>query len=149
MLRLLAGAQKLRGRSVRDLGTRAAQALHAHAERRGVAGHGWEPNDGLPTLWQHDAGHFFPGLSDRRATTLTFAERWPDAAGETRRRADAIASGVLDVFGRELHVGASPDWQVEPCSGVRAPAVHWSKIAFLDPHVAGDCKFTWEINRHQ
>ncbi|MCA1615397.1 MAG: heparinase II/III family protein [Acidobacteria bacterium] len=41
------------------------------------------------------------------------------------------------------------DWHLEPVSGKRAPLAHWSRIDYLDPAVAGDKKFTWELNRHQ
>ncbi|HYX41431.1 MAG TPA: heparinase II/III family protein, partial [Pyrinomonadaceae bacterium] len=65
-------------------------------------------------------------------------------------RADAIKAGKFDLLGqRALTFGAPIDWHLEPTSGVRAPLVHWSKIDYLDPRVAGDKKFTWELNRHQ
>jgi hypothetical protein len=37
----------------------------------------------------------------------------------------------------------------EPTTGKRTPLLHWSQIDFLNPDVAGDKKFTWELNRHQ
>jgi hypothetical protein len=58
--------------------------------------------------------------------------------------------GKFDLLGaRDLDFGTPVDWHLEPTSGVRAPLAHWSEIDFLDPRVAGDKKFTWELNRHQ
>lgn len=170
MLRVLAAAQKLRGRSLDELRVRGMQTLHAHAESLGLSARAREPDDvalrrmldparlplerldgnGLKQHFQErGARQFFPGVADRPAMAAQLAARWPDDARDAIASADRIVAGHLDVFGREIFVGERPDWMLDPRSRIRAPARHWSRIAFLDPGVAGDCKHTWEISRHQ
>lgn len=96
------------------------------------------------------SGHFLPGLVDPHATANAFQKRCPDGAAATIAAAErALSPGHVEVCGRRLSIGARPDWTVDPVSGRRAPRIHWSRIQFLDPDVAGDCKFTWELNRQQ
>jgi hypothetical protein len=95
------------------------------------------------------AGDFLPALIDPELTAREFERRYPHAALSTIRAAERIAIGQIDLGDHLVSIGPRPDWTLEPLSGKRAPAVHWSRIAFLDPRVAGDCKLTWELNRHQ
>lgn len=88
-----------------------------------------------------------PGVADALA-------QLDDPAGESLRRlqekADAICDGRFSLLGWDsLEFGHPIDWHVEPMAGRRSDAVHWSRIRYLDPAVAGDKKITWELNRHQ
>jgi hypothetical protein len=170
MARLLAHVQKLQGRSLDELRVRGVQAMRAHLERLRTADGAREPDDArllrlvdgrslggrrltatalLEHFRERAPGRFFAGLTDRAATTAAFRRRWPEPASSTIQSADRIVKGILDVFGHEIAIGAHPDWALEPLSGRRTALVHWSRIAYLDPRVSGDCKVTWEINRHQ
>ena len=58
-------------------------------------------------------------------------------------------AGRFDLLGfSDLSFGDPIDWHLEPTSGKRTGAAHWSAIDYLDPSVAGDKKVTWELNRH-
>jgi hypothetical protein len=64
--------------------------------------------------------------------------------------ADRACRGTFDLLGyRDLHFGDPIDWSLDPVSGRRAPAVHWSRIDPLDGQTVGDSKVIWELNRHQ
>src|SRR5262249_206166 len=65
-------------------------------------------------------------------------------------RAQRILEGRFDLLGfSDLSFGSPVDWRFEPLARVYAPLVHWSRINFLDPHVAGDKNIACEFNRHQ
>ncbi|MBN2412660.1 alginate lyase family protein [candidate division KSB1 bacterium] len=50
-------------------------------------------------------------------------------------------------FNKSYSLGQSPDWFVNPVTGVRARSdVHWCEIKDFDPQV-GDIKFIWEPSR--
>jgi len=169
MVSLIAHAQKLKGRSFDELRTRGTQAVRARIEAAGLSEAAREPSDrhlfrlfdrkrfGAPltreALYLHFSTRtscpFFPGVADRQATVAEIERRFPNAADRVAKVADRIADGELDVLGRRVFYRDSPDWTLEPSSGCRAPAVHWSRIRYLDPRVAGDCKVTWELSRHQ
>ncbi|MEP7343777.1 MAG: alginate lyase family protein [Gemmatimonadaceae bacterium] len=159
---------KLRGRSRAELVERGGQWLAMSAERLGVRG-AREPQpeeiardldpsafDGVATLeaWfeRHRAGtatSFFAGLDDRVATVAALRDLVPNAEGELLARTERMLSGEFDLLGfRGLRYPLPIDWHRDPISGVRAPLDHWSRIAYLDPSVAGDHKRVWEINRH-
>jgi hypothetical protein len=73
-----------------------------------------------------------------------------EAVRATVERADRIGAGRFDLLGRrDLSFGMPIDWQCDPVRGARSPLVHWSRIKYLDPEVAGDHKLIWELNRHQ
>ncbi len=96
------------------------------------------------------APKFFSGLADREATTSEFKRRWPGAARPIVDKANRIIAGRFDLLGlRDLNFGDPIDWSLEPVSGKRAPAVHWSRVNYLDANVTGDKKIVWELNRHQ
>jgi hypothetical protein len=107
----------------------------------------------------------------RDAVARTIRARFPDAAADAVRRADAIADGRLDLLGyRDLRFTpvASPgagqsalddsgvvraassaiDWHRDPVHDRVAPALFWSEVPYLDP-ACGDHKIIWELNRHQ
>lgn len=145
--------------------------LHAQAERRGWSSRArLLTDDELLANFDHDTAsrqsgrvedlldHFrtrgaprvFAGLADARGTVALLKSRASASAFErTVERATRIRAGRFDLLGlRDLDFGAPPDWHLEPVAGVRAPEEHWSRIAYLDPRVAGDKKITWELNRH-
>jgi hypothetical protein len=159
---------KLRGRSRAELAERSAQWLVASAERWGVRktrelrpeelerGLDASAFGGAATLdaWfeQHRAGSatpFFAGLADRTATVAALRNLQPNAEQELLARTGRMLTGEFDLLGyRGLRYPLPIDWHLDPISGVRAPLEHWSRIAYLDPAVAGDHKAIWEINRH-
>jgi len=162
--------KKLRGRSLDEFRVRGEQMLHAQAERRG-----WSRQARLPTddellasldpnlthartcddLLTHfrsrTAPRFFAGADNPQQTLRCIKRRGgtPASTDETIERAHRIRCGKFDLLGlRDLNFGSTPDWHLEPVANLRVPATHWSRIAYLDPRVAGDKKITWELNRH-
>jgi len=160
MLRALG---KLRGRSLAELRERAGQALAIRAER-------WdfqdfeEPDDTKLRQWLGGRDlegwrtHFatrteprlFASFDVPQATAQAIREMDPAYAKRVVARADAALGGRFDFLGyRDLAFGSTIDWHLDPVSRVRAPSVHWSKIDYLNPRVAGDHKVIWELNRQQ
>jgi hypothetical protein len=163
--------RKLRGRSAAELRVRGVQALHTQAERVGLAAQRRVPTDqaffrllnrahlktappSAVNLLAHFRTRTTPvfcaAFTDADATRAILRRRFGAESESLLARAQAIKAGKFDLLGqRGLDFGTPVDWQLEPMSGARAPLVHWSEIDFLDPRVAGDKKFTWELNRHQ
>jgi hypothetical protein len=76
-------------------------------------------------------------------------QRFPAESSALIAEAEKILAGRFDLLGLEdLSFGNPPDWHLEPLSGKRAPLIHWSRIDYLDPQIAGDKKITWELSRH-
>lgn len=162
---------KLRKRSFDELRVRFTQAAQARFEQLGLSRQirlptdtefsrvfdcGGRPDraDGAELLRQFrddalELGKFIPGLSRPLVTAGLARSRCPRASHDTIEVAEGIAFGSIPLGGRVASVGTRPEWSLEPVSGKRTPATHWSRIPYLDPRVAGDCKFTWELNRHQ
>ena len=87
----------------------------------------------------------------RDAVTRTIHGRFPDAAADAVRRADALVQGRFDLLGyRDLRFQPPPgdgvdsghdpiDWHRDPVHGRVAPALFWSEVPYLDP-ACGDHK---------
>ena len=95
------------------------------------------------------------GLAAPRAPAGACGPAWFDTApagldaARYARAADRVLSGTYDVFAlKDLGLGFPPPWDVDPRTGVRAPAVFGKRIDYRDPRVCGDVKYLWEINRH-
>lgn len=164
--------QKLRGRSREELRVRAVQALNAYGERRGWAEQARVPGDAaffklldpgssgdahasaerlLTRFRGRESPRFFAAFDDPVSSAAELRRRFGGAAEERAvSRAGRIVAGRFDLLGvRDLSFGDPIDWQLEPVAQKRAPSVHWSRVDFLNPAVAGDKKITWELNRHQ
>jgi len=90
------------------------------------------------------------GLADPAACAAWCHAQDPERVRERVRQADRIMAGEIPLLGLGwLQVGSPPDWTRDPISGLRAPALPWSRIDFLDPASVGDSKAVWELNRHQ
>jgi len=93
---------------------------------------------------------FFAAFGQPEEVVATLRSRWPDLEGRVLERAERIRQGQFDLLGRSrLDFGTPVDWHRDPMSGLRTGLAHWSRIDHLDPHVAGEYKLTWELNRHQ
>ena len=69
--------------------------------------------------------------------------------GPYREAADRVLAGRYDVFAmRDAQLGFPPDWNADPKTGTRAPAVFGKRIDYRDEGVCGDIKYLWEPNRH-
>ncbi len=94
--------------------------------------------------------HFFPALSQRTAVVQLMQTRFAAESACLIARADRVLAHRFDIFEHEgLSFGEPVNWRLEPISGKETPLAHWSTIDFLNPVVAGDKKFTWELNRCQ
>src|SRR5262249_40437584 len=77
------------------------------------------------------------------------ALRFPDERLSIVRKADRAVRGRFDVFGNtSIDFGSPTNWRLEPAAGKQTGLVHWSRIDYLNPSIAGDKKITWELNRH-
>jgi hypothetical protein len=74
------------------------------------------------------------------------------AAGEADallREADYLCAGHVTLFaGRSFDVGAQPEWNRDPATGVLGPAIFSGDIDVADRALVGDIKHLWELNRH-
>jgi Heparinase II/III-like protein/Heparinase II/III N-terminus len=149
-----------------EISVRVAQQVAILSERSGWSRHVSLPTDeellGLLTaqftstsdLIEHlrtrTEPRFFVSFNKKEETLSEFRRRWPDAEREIVNAADRISEGTFSMLGlRELNLGKSIDWHLEPTSGKRTPLIHWSQLNYLDANIAGDKKITWEFNRHQ
>jgi hypothetical protein len=87
------------------------------------------------------------------AFTAEIRDKFPGAAADSCRRAEAITAGQFDLLGYAglqwpTTATGDLDWHVDAVSGRRAPITWWSRVPYLDP-ASGDHKVTWELNRHQ
>jgi hypothetical protein len=152
-------------RSPRELATRLAQHAHivrervtlalpsARSDERAIRLRAWDgPKAALVEHFRtRPRPRFFAGLDDRNEAVAMLRSRWPEDADAAIAAADRVLAGEFDLLGyRGLRFGSPPDWHLDPLRQVRAPAEqHWSRIAYLDPEIAGDHKVVWELNRHQ
>ena len=162
----LAKLKKLKGRSAAELRVRGRQFFCAWADARGLGVQAWPMSEErlgrllvapataralLPQFSARQSPAFFAAFADLTTTCAELSRRFGGAAiSALIERAERIKRGRFDLLGvRDLDFGVLVDWHLDPTSGVRAPRAHWSLIDFLDPHVVGDKKFIWELNRHQ
>jgi uncharacterized heparinase superfamily protein len=92
---------------------------------------------------------FFPSLACRSEVSTLIKQRFAGERQALLERAERAISGRFDLLGfGDLSFGHPIDWHLDPTTRKRTPLVHWSKINYLDPEVAGDKKVIWELNRH-
>ncbi|MDC8757617.1 heparinase II/III family protein [Janthinobacterium fluminis] len=85
-----------------------------------------------------------PSLAGAGAPSLTEAE-----AAACVADAAAIRAGRVTLFAeRAFEVGAEPQWNRDPLSGILGPAGFSGAIAITDRQLVGDIKHVWELNRH-
>jgi hypothetical protein len=64
--------------------------------------------------------------------------------------AERIADGKVDVFAlKGYDLGSPPRWNRDPKTGIEAPLEFGPLLDYRDGALVGDCKYLWEINRHQ
>jgi hypothetical protein len=163
--------EKLKHTSIAELRVRGAQAFAMWRERnqganlkpqtdadlfklfsgeQNQSGASWSADSFRRHFQTRTLPRFFPPFSAKLATLGEFQTRWPQAESDIISRAERIIDGRFDLLGlTDVCFGNPIDWHLEPRSGVRSPLIHWSRLDFLDPNVAGDKKVTWELNRHQ
>ncbi len=115
---------------------------------RGGPEEGWSPQ-GLLERFRGRTDRFFAGTDDLDATVAVLRRLDPDEETRVCATADRILAGQLTVFGTEQDLGGVPDWTLEPQTGIRYPARHWSRIDYLRPEIGGEYKVAWEIARQQ
>jgi hypothetical protein len=64
-------------------------------------------------------------------------------------QADAVARHRLRVFGLELDLGRTIDWNRDHVHGISTPLGFAQAIDYRDYRAVGDAKIVWEPNRHQ
>ncbi len=162
--------RKFKGRSFDELRERAAQAISAELERRGLLGASGQMSDAAlqsrldhsvtgvytdaKTLRAHftarSTPRFFAGVRSGDAAEVLRSEEWTTARALLLAAADRVLEGRYDLLGHAgLNYGSPIDWHLDPVSGKRGPDSHWSRIPYLDAARVGDHKVIWEINRHQ
>ena len=153
---------KLRGRGLDELRVRGFQALRSVAERNcnwltalpddrtfaKLAGSRTESL--LDSFRSRDDLRFFISAKRKKETVDELLVRWPEAGKEIVETAGALVAGHFDLLGfRQLSFGDPIDWHLEPVSGRRSPATHWSRIDEFEAGRIGDQKITRELSRHQ
>ncbi|HEX8423222.1 MAG TPA: alginate lyase family protein, partial [Pyrinomonadaceae bacterium] len=165
--------QKLRGRSLTELGVRGGQAAACLLERAGLSndarvpagaafsrlldaeqrgGAGLAPEALLERFRARPSHPFFAAFNAPATETRALLDRRFGAPARESliERAERIVANRFDLLGLNgLDFGNPVDWHLEPVAGKRTPLAHWSRINYLDASVAGDKKITWELNRQQ
>jgi len=160
---------KLRGRSLDELRVRGRQFLQTRAELHGISKLDRIPSDEqfrnllsleLPleefgeALLQHFVSrktpNFFGAFQEPETARQELRQRFAPNEAVVVQKSERIAAGHFDLLGlKDLDFGTPINWHLEPIAGTIAPAVHWSRIDYLDTNLTGDKKITWELNRLQ
>jgi hypothetical protein len=124
---------RLRCMPTAELGYRVQQAGLGLLERRGWIGAALAPAQSGP---RPPAAHGVPALDQGEAEAL-------------RAEADHVCAGRVSLFGnRHFDVGAEPEWNRDPDTGILAPSVFARDIDVAERALVGDIKHLWELNRH-
>ena len=95
-------------------------------------------------------GQFFFASKSVPAVLELIRQRLPQQAEHIVRQADKICRHQFDLLGYEdLEYGDPIDWHLDAVHLKRAPIKAFHQIRYLDFEEVGDCKVTWELNRHQ
>ena len=97
----------------------------------------------------HETPRLTTAFTQRAEVTRLMRERFPAETERLIAQADEVCAGRFTIFEQTFAFDTIPDWHREPRSGKRTLLAHWSKLDYLNPEVAGDKKFTWELSRHQ
>ena len=97
----------------------------------------------------HETPRLTPAFTQRAEIVRLMRERFPVETPRLIAQADDVCAGRFTIFEQTFAFDTIPDWHCEPRSGKRTPLLHWSQLDYLNPDVAGDKKFTWELSRHQ
>jgi len=77
-------------------------------------------------------------------------QRLPQQPEYIIREADKICRHQFDLLGyKGLEYGDPIDWRLDAVHRKQAPKKAFYKVRYLDFDEVGDCKITWELNRHQ
>src|SRR2546422_11604866 len=91
---------------------------------------------------------FFAGAVTTETPRL-ITERMPAARDGAIAAAEAVSQGRFDLLGyRGLFFGDPVDLHLDPISGRRAPAKHWSRLDPVDADRAGGTKLVVGLNPH-
>lgn len=160
---------RLRGRSAPEWRDRLLERLYITGERLGLLDDGELRDRDLrralaPALrsgpgrsaiqgaagWREVERPGIPGWEALPDTVARIRAEAGERVAEIVRTADEIVAGRFRLLGfPPIDLPDPIDWATDAVRGVRAPDRHWSRIAFLDPLVVGDHKWTWELSRHQ
>jgi Heparinase II/III-like protein/Heparinase II/III N-terminus len=95
-------------------------------------------------------GRFFVAPESVEPVLELLRQRLPQQAELIVRQADKICLHQFDLLGYEdLAYGDPINWHLDLVHGKQAPKKAFHKIHYLDFDQVGDCKITWELNRHQ
>jgi hypothetical protein len=95
-------------------------------------------------------GRFFFAHTSVNSVLELLRQRLPQQADLIVRQADKICRHQFDLLGYEnLEYGNPIDWHLDLVHGKQAPKKAFHKIRYLNFDAVGDCKVTWELNRHQ
>ena len=167
MANRFAQLEKLRGKSLREIRVRGTQELAKLNERilgtgtveltddallreiHPASRNGTGEGSAMLMLERIRSAPLFRSLTHRDEASAIIKQRFQDDRLALLGRAERAIRGRFDLLGfSDLSFGDPIDWRFDPTTGKRTPLVHWSRIDYLDPTIAGDKKVTWELNRH-
>jgi Heparinase II/III-like protein/Heparinase II/III N-terminus len=111
---------------------------------------GFDFAQGLVRAANARSGRFFFAPESVKRLLELIRQRLPQQAELIVRQADKICGHQFDLLGYEdLEYGDPIDWHLDLVHGKQAPKKAFYRIHYLDFNQVGDCKITWELNRHQ
>jgi Heparinase II/III-like protein/Heparinase II/III N-terminus len=136
--------RRLRRMGIGELRTRLQQEFSKRACSRLAV-----PSLTLQQLLRDEASFYFHS-SDVPRLIDSLQAAFPTESAQILRSAEQILSHRFDLLGyTALDYGTPINWHLDVVNGKQAPRKPSYQIHFLDFHEAGDCKITWELNRHQ
>jgi hypothetical protein len=133
LARLRWSLDRLRCMPPAELGYRVRQAGVAMLEQRGWIG----------------AGGAAPQADPRQPGLRGLPPLEPGEAEALLADAERICAGRVTLFaGRSADVGALPEWNRDPDTGILGPAIFHGDIDTGARALVGDIKHLWELNRH-
>ncbi len=104
----------------------------------------------LPAIEALNTGRFFFDADEIPQRISLIRENVTGFDANVLAQAEQILKHQFPLLGYgSLDYGNDIDWQLDIVSGKRAHLKPWPNINYLDFDEVGDCKVTWELNRHQ
>ncbi len=91
-----------------------------------------------------------PPAKWRREVVEWLRRERPAYVARIRREADAVCDHRFVLLGTEVRYGREVEWCADPVSGRAWPMAFHSRVPIFGGDTgSGDCKYVWELNRHQ